>query len=345
MNLMLNLMLCTLPLYQGEDARPGGLIPLEALSMQVYVPQNSTAQSLAKTAEAYVGKSLAILYDDGVARSVHNLRSFKDTILIYDEAKRIEKVVAMLRELDGIAGEADARHFLKSNAEQKRETEARNAMARTVLRYVPRSLSAGELTEAIVPLQRNAIDPLQITELNGSLLLSGSEHSTEGVLRTLRQIDVPSPQILVSCFLVRGSETAPAKPAPAELAAGLTELMGYRHVETLAQGLLRTSSNASELALVLETAPELALTSAKSRYELHLSPAGYDPAAEELTLAECQMVRHGKAGPDQMFRTKTALTSGEYTVLGASGTAPLFVVLRFTPVQTPKGGSSKAEAK
>jgi hypothetical protein len=59
-----------------------------------------------------------------------------------------------------------------------------------------------------------------------------------------------------------------------------------------------------------------------------LVAAGYDRETGALPITRCRF----EATTGQEFETSLTLRAGEYTVLGAAGVDPLFVVLHVTPL-------------
>ena len=322
MNCTLLALFCALPLTQeaAEETKPVRVqtaVPVDELVMERFTPRHSSARKLYGVAADLVGAQFFVQGELGT-RSAQNLRLFDETILIYDTARRAQDVVAMLEKLDRIAGEE------RQMREAEREHEAREKGGGLLhaREYRPRFLSLEDLHEALVPYRQRIPDAFSFVEESGFVVVTGNKEITDEVISFLESIDVPAPQLLVTCFLVRGTNKPPINPAPAELAEGLKRLVGYEHIEVQARSLLRTSVTARRLSLRLDVEAQ------EEHYELEMSPAAYDRERGALTLADCRLLRGLPGDLTGVFRTQTTVYAGEYTVLGATGVAPQLIVIQ-----------------
>ena len=68
-------------------------------------------------------------------------------------------------------------------------------------------------------------------------------------------------------------------------------------------------------------------------YTLAMSFTSHDPESGVLGLNSCRLIRKNElsAETDLLFETDLSLNVGEKTILGASATQPIFVVLEVAP--------------
>jgi hypothetical protein len=141
----------------------------------------------------------------------------------------------------------------------------------------------------------------------------------------LATVDVPVPQATFSYLIVRGHRTGAAGDAssglPDELTRDLQAMIPVQRLELVASGVLRASLQSD---FGIETDFDV-----NTRFELRARPSAFDRESGELTLHECRF-RATTRDPqsDQGFETALSLRPGEYTVIGSTGSDPLFVVLR-----------------
>lgn len=133
---------------------------------------------------------------------------------------------------------------------------------------------------------------------------------------------------MLSCYLVRGTDKPDAQdgPIPKELETHLSELLAYESLELYSHAVLRTAVHPKSGRIEMWMGPD----NGERHGVLRLSPGGFDAQTGSLTLDECSF-SFGREGHSAslVFSTCTSIHSGEYTVLGATGLSPMFVVLRF----------------
>ena len=289
------------------------------LVMRHYRPSSADARELLSILQTFIGHEL-LLQDDatGSVQKQRNLQVLGDMVLIYDLPEGAERALQLARELDA-----------ESEIQEQDQEKARE---RVVVEYRPRFLDIDSIRDALVPFMQVGVGTVNISFMREPSI--AVIHDTRGrvdqILEFLRRIDVESPQVLVTCYLVRGSDEEPEGPTlPAELVSGMRDLVGYPHLQREALGLIRASVNSNEVLTVLLQ------SKMQGTYELSMRPAAYDETRRSLTLAECVLRAQAATGHQSgttLFSTQTTIVSDEYTVLGATGTAPFFVVLHTRPV-------------
>ena len=143
---------------------------------------------------------------------------------------------------------------------------------------------------------------------------------------------------MITCYVIRAGSDESSAPVPEVLAANLARLSGYPEFHQVSMGMVRTGVH-------LENKILLQMEAGRERFELDLEPVAYDRNNGSLTLARCAfemgtfLSRSTSAGVFEerhwmspVFSTSTTVRSDEYTVLGAAGSEPTFVVLQIRSV-------------
>jgi hypothetical protein len=117
-------------------------------------------------------------------------------------------------------------------------------------------------------------------------VLRDTPENIERIQELLERVDVPAPQLMLNCWLLRGS---PRQGAGATCRAtssdNLRRSCRIRGFEKVSMAMLRASvSGGQEQRL----RGRFQRDDTDQRFELTLVPAGYDAAARALTLRECQ---------------------------------------------------------
>ena len=123
---------------------------------------------------------------------------------------------------------------------------------------------------------------------------------------------------------------------PSELETHLKKLVPQFEFTSVGFSLIRTSVDGGELKLSVAT-------DGKVQYQLSFYPVAFDPRTGSMTVRQCSLVKHfthttsKQAGAfslektsEEVFSTSAILRGGEYTVLGATGREPIFLVLQLT---------------
>jgi hypothetical protein len=143
------------------------------------------------------------------------------------------------------------------------------------------------------------------------LLVHDTPEQVEAIKAFIAGIDQPTPQVTITYYVVIGvSGPASDRPAPVELVENLKRLVPTESYHLEHSGVLRSSGNGK---MIVEDA----------FMQILLEPASYNKQEGVLTLASCRFEYYKRA-----FSTSATLRKGEYTVLGAAGEEPAFLVLR-----------------
>lgn len=284
-------------------------------------PQFAQAIDLFEVARQLYGRRFFV-HERGGRRSadVSNMQYLGGAIVVYDTGANAQVIGEALHALD----------------QQMRPVVKAPDAATKVVAWTPRHISLESAWGAILPRRMETMGPdgrsANMTVLHdlSTILLEDTPERVSELLATLEAIDRPEPQLLVSCWILEGThEAVTGKPgAPAEIVRDLQALLPYEGFALRSFGLMRTSARAESTHFVLD-----------DKFELTLRPTAFDEQAGQLTTE----VRF--SGGEQAFDTRTTLDLADDTVLGAAGSTPIFVVLRFSrlgkPEASPAGHSAR----
>jgi hypothetical protein len=157
------------------------------------------------------------------------------------------------------------------------------------------------------------------------IVMRDTPESVEQMLGLMRRLDVAPPQVQVSCWLLTGADDKADGTAdlPEDLVRNLSRIVPDDAFRRLCVTMIRTSVLPGQAQKLRS---DFFSGEFDEKFELLLEPAGFDPAAGVLPITRCRF----EASTGQEFETSVTLRSGEYTVLGAAGIDPLYVVLQVT---------------
>lgn len=316
---LLNVVLFAVSL-QAQDAHTPheqpGLAKYDASELELlhFEPRHTHPAELAKMARKLFGRSFFVS-DGGAAHGapVENIQMIGDRLLIFDEAARLKSMLSRLHTLDAVSEGTDAtanHEVYETQTWSPGHVSLRDAQSalNSYRRALPYAASVGNITT--------------VDERNMMILRDTKENLAE-MRAVLEQLDHPAPELMVSAMIVQGRTSAPgadAPPLPAELTDNLKLLVPYEHFELLSLGFVRTSTRVGNVEIAMPADDE-------RYYQFGLRPDSYDAQAGALT-AQLRF-----SGNDRReIQTRTQIPVNEYTVVGASGRDPLFLVIKLTPV-------------
>ena len=296
------------PAVSAQEERGLPVLSTENLVISHYEPQNVDAEELLMVANRLIGRTFYVKERGGAAAApVTNLQLLGYSLLVYDERESVDSILQSLRSLDG--------------AERGEGVDERKYVTRE---YRPRFLHLGTVKHVL----RDGSTDFSIIEERSLVILRGWADDLEESLALLRSIDVPRPEIRLQCFLLVPAKTGDTSAQlPEGLAQELKTLVPQYEFRRDGFALLHTS--------VAPTSRVRALLggSGQADYELSFKPTAFDSESSSLSVEDCSLVR--SYGPDHretVFSTSMVMRGGEYTVLGASGSEPVFVVVRIEPL-------------
>ncbi|MCA8954241.1 MAG: hypothetical protein KDE27_32330 [Planctomycetes bacterium] len=243
----------------------------------------------------------------------------------------------VVRELDGAMGDVLAKLRTLDAALARDDVAPVEAME-----YTPRSLSVQGVTQALQPFVQGSFGHqaalLQMVSERGVLVLRGRAADLEAARELLERVDRPAPQLMLSAFVLTGSDDGDGN-ASASLADALRELLPFRSYSIEAASVVRIAGNPMSSFTVDLVGAAKGLSQAT--YQVQGTIAAYDPEGQSLTFDNLSASRSGP-GARQLFRTSSTIYGGEYAVLGVAGGEPTFLVLRLKPVRAPGAGARTA---
>ncbi|HEX5009353.1 MAG TPA: hypothetical protein VFY71_03045 [Planctomycetota bacterium] len=256
---------------------------------------------------------------DGSLRGpLENCQDADSGMLVYDTADYVKGVKLALAK---VVGEAPA---------------GMDAPVMTEV-YVPRFVAVQRLFSVLQPLQRtiatraSAHQPweqhsnVSFQSSPAMIVINDTQDQVARMLELLRRVDNAPPQMLITCWLVRGSfeEQSGARELPSDLVDNLRRLLPYHEYGLVTTALVRTSILAGEERSLRGSFGQ------DSEFQLQLQPGAVDESGHRLAFERIEF----KSSEGAQFDTSAVVDFNEYTVLGAAGANPLLVVLQVKPVQ------------
>jgi hypothetical protein len=311
----------------AQSAEPP-LVSVAELVLEHYEPLHVDPHELAHSVQSMIGRHFYVRERGGYHASepIEDVSVLGGSLVIYDTAEYAARVLATCRALD---------------VAPREEAPEPPGEAAEILRYRPRYVS---LPAALSTLRRfvefpvgSGLDALQEQNV---LVITGTPNVLASTLATLAQIDVPRDQIVLSCYLVRALAKGAGEPAPEEgrlpqdLVDDLGRLVPQFRFELYGFALLQTAVPSSDvLQIHIDTRSAVG-------YELSFLPAAFDTESATLSVERCTLVRVRSAGDgasqrlhETVFTTSTVFRGGEYTVIGGTGSDPVFLVVRVSPAR------------
>jgi hypothetical protein len=313
------------PALQVPDAETVA-IPSSELEITYYTPRTTSTKTLLALAEELFGDVIYVQRAslpgrDGGDAWVSHFLDVQDTILIRDTNDQVLKIRAELQRLeDSLA------HDLHGAGGASQDAELVD------WQYEPRHVSAATLDRALSRFHRSFTvfppDGKQGENVQAQTIISLSDrnmllvHETPGQIKKIKAfiegIDQPAPQVTITYYVVTGHADANVqrngRAIPEELVANLRRLVPAEVYQLELTGVLRSSVSG-----------KMVVEDDLRQMEMQLEPASFNPQGGTLALKTCRFEYQKRS-----FATSATLHRGEYTVLGAAGDNPVFLVLRLS---------------
>ena len=177
---------------------------------------------------------------------------------------------------------------------------------------------------------------LSVARERGLLVVRETPDRLKEIHELLKRIDTPKPQVLITCQLIRGGKDIEAGALTGELYAHMEKLVPGFRFDQVGFGMLQSAVvPGGMVSLKLDT-------NYGDSYELSFQPVALEQETGTLSVANCTLFKqrrqaqgavHAGDSRVRVFSTDTMFRGNEYTVLGASGMDPIFVVVRVVPVK------------
>lgn len=291
-----------------------------------FTPKRADVNELNAVVSRMAGRTLYVIAD-GVISRAPNLSTLGNSIVVYDTKEASARIHEALNRLDEISGGTGPSAPLFSEE------------------IVPKFIGLQDLSGALNSYMRrvSVTDPngrrdefqnISLLQQRGVVVVRDTQENLIEIKRLVARLDVAVPQVLVTCHLVQGSkEEKSATGLSPDLVDNLMKLVPYRSFELLGTGMIRTAAKGDrpvELSMNVNDTTDC---------RMQIRPSGWNPDEQVLILDDIGMTidRMPTAGGGparrQTFQTRTNLKAGEFTVVGAFGGQPIFVVLTVTAVR------------
>ena len=306
---------------QEQESGPGWPVVV-----QYFAPTKAPVEELSE--------ALRFLYSTrrrGAGEAMPLFQPLGETLLIQTSQETLEEVLR-------IAGDCDANYVGRgensATSQEQWQYEVKHVAldsVRKALRYLDRSTFIEEGTAG--GLAPRAARGLRISYVDerGLLIAQGTAAEIERARLILRDLDVPRSRLMLTCYVVQGSNEESTEALPAELLRDLGKLVPFAGFELLSTGVLPTDASR-------EVSMSVDLDDQRGSFELEMLPSAYDARSGQLALSSItfKMVLNpgapaaSRSSTRRSFQTSTSLRTDRYTVLGAVGATPVFVVVKLT---------------
>lgn len=277
------------------------------------------AGEIDKDISMMLGRTISVERNGEIAQ-VRNIVGSGSAFLVYDTPENVRRIQKAIELLD---------------VKPTPRPDTRQLMI--VEEFSPRYITLGDCSSALKIYSRsittydfgreNNVPNVSFVQDRGTIILRDTEAQVGEMSRLLHSLDVPKAQVLITCTVVEAADRSENDTnLPQDLVKDLAELTGRQSFRTVTMGMVRT-------AVRSDRSVEINMNGANNvEIKLTLKAAAYDDKTEVLTLDAVQfsMVTPLSSGGRtlQSFSTSTVLPSKSYTVIGAAGSQPIFVVLR-----------------
>lgn len=311
--------LATFPSQDPDQARiMPPLVDLAELQIVQYQPEHVDVRELEELVIDMVGREFYVRERGGYsAGGVTNVRLLGRGLVLYDTQEYVDRMLQALVKLD-----------------QPRPGEKPKAYphAEELFEYIPRYLSLDAVLHALDSYGRQVIDGEQWVDNfsrareRSLLIVRESSVRIAEIKAVLARIDVPEAQVVVTCQLIRGVGRGEDTGVASELLGHLKALLPEMTFQAAGFSMLQSSVTPNQRVNLLIQDDKGA------SFTLSFTPVAFDRETGSLSVVKCSLETTGQPHGRQLFSTATIFRGGEYTVLGATGTEPVFAVVRVQPV-------------
>ncbi len=319
---------------QQEQWNGKPVFSIEEGQLQHFVPEHVSVNELYHVAESMIGRSFHVREQGMNSTPVANISTLGQNLIVFDTPAHMRRILETLHALD-----------------VARKGSAPSMQPLSTMEYRPRYVTLDSITNVLRPFARQvqqvdangnhwAAHNMSVLEDRALLIVRDTESNLKEIAGLLERVDVPEKQVLLTCYMIRGKEQADSKGLPKELTANLAKLVPQYQFESIGFAMVQTAASPGRtLQLRTEGGEE-------EVYELEMRPSAFDSETNSLTLERCVVAKHEfqaveqvvldgtvtlrpqRVGTTELFSTSTVLYGNDYTVLGATGKEPVFLVIR-----------------
>lgn len=277
------------------------------LEITYFRPEHSRAKDLAAITSDFQGRWLNVIDEDGTIRSVRNMTVMGDIVLVYDSKQATDRIVKQLTELDLASAVQNVNHETVVEAVQ--------------VRY---------LSLARIRMLVENFHGTDYSVIEDTVVLRGHRAEVQKTKDLLSRLDRPRPQVLLTAYLVTAVQEETMDPRlPSALTQNLKRLLPYKGLRMDSVAMLRSAVDPQgEMTILMQAEKD------EDSGFLRMRTGSYDSENKTLSLEQCryELMWGVTPGSTTLFETSTTVKAGEYTVLGASGLDPAFVVLHVVEI-------------
>jgi len=299
---------------EGESEVP--ILEIRDLIVAHYAPANSHAVELYQLIRPMIGREFYVAERGGIhAESVRNLAVLGDQIVIYDTQDYVDTLLETLRKIDVV------------------QRGAADGMEPYVTRsYVPKFITLDSAMEALSPLMRRRSGARNVSPVEDrrTIVMRDTESRVSEMEGVLRSLDLPEDQVLLRCYLLRGRKgETDTSGAPSELITHLERLLPDLGFQSTGFAMLQSGVvPGREVHMSVKGQDGLG-------FDLTFTPVAYDSSTGSLTARGCRvgLTYTLSSQTESLLMTDILFRGGQYTVLGATGSDPVFVVVHVEPMR------------
>lgn len=307
---------------EGEDQPPR--VSVAELVVGQYEPKNVSIEALEDLVEDMAGRYYYVAERGGYqSEPVSNIDYLGDNLIVYDTQDNVARVLDLCATLD-------------------RAPSAQPPEGLTTFEYRPSYITLDGAYSALSSFQRNVrsdeddafVPNLAPMQERGLLVVRDTGANVAEMRGLLQRIDVPREQILITCYLLSTAEPgaeASGLTLPPDLVSHLRQLLPTFQLAPIGFSMVRSS-----VAPDAQMRIEIWTTNRAQVYHLELAPSAFDSASGSLTVDRCvlDVAMGGNTNARvEVFSTSAIFRGGEYTVLGATGVKPVFLVVHVATVR------------
>lgn len=295
-----------------------------------YIKVKNDAHQIYSTARALQGRQMRIVAD-GQKVSAPNLQLVGNSILVYETPAGMKRVIDVIKSLD---------KALSTENEAKSDLEFASFRLVYASTHTAEQAIKAVLNHDLTSSSQRRSSVTSVPKI-GVIHVRARAKEMKLVREIIPLLDQKDQQVTMTCLLIQGNETESTSGLPSDLIANLSKLTNFNHFKLLTSGMVRTSTNSIK---------GIGIDMAEKDFSANFmtKPGTYNRSSKTLNFHEIslrtQTVTRNAAGGGkkpgskgsfrsaypltQSFSTSGSISADQYTVIGAFGMKPIFVVLK-----------------